>query len=117
MLAAAAVVASIDPTRTSAVIFVLVKALNSDDSHLQGAAADQLGALGMHAEPALPALFKLLGDDRAAVKSIAAEAIWRITGDRTPAVRVGRALLRSEEWLDRKVGEGLFAVLGDERVS
>jgi hypothetical protein len=54
---AASAVARIDPTLTSAVLDVLITALNSDDAPLQGAAADELGALGKHAEPALPALF------------------------------------------------------------
>gem|GEM_PF-5302555 len=111
---AAAAVAKIDPAQTGAVIPVLLSALNSDDSPLQGAAADELGSLGKLAEPALPALFNLLGDDCAAVRSTAAEAIWKITGDRTPARQVGRALLRSKNRLDRQVGGSLLALLGDD---
>jgi len=114
---AAAVVTKIDPAQTGAVLDALINGLKSGDAPLVGATADELGALGKHAKPALPDLFRLLTDDCAAVRSTAAQAIWRITGDRTAAERVGRELLRSEEWLDRKVGEGLFAVLGDERVS
>src|SRR5208337_5442056 len=71
---AAAAVAKIDPAQTGAVIPALVNALNSDDAPLQGAAADELGALGKHAEPALPVLLKLLGDDCAAVRTTAAQA-------------------------------------------
>ena len=93
---AAAAVAKIDPAQTGAVIPVLISALKSDDAPLQGAAADELGALGKHAEPALPALFGLLTDDCAAVRSTAAEAICRITGDRMPAKQVGRALLQEQ---------------------
>jgi len=111
---AAAAVAKIDPAQTSAVIPVLVNALNSDDAPLQGAAADELGALGKHAKPALPDLFKLLTEDCAAVRSTAAEAIWRITGDRMPAKQVGRALLRRKGWLDRQVGGSLLVLLGDD---
>jgi len=111
---AAAAVAKIDPSQTGAVIPVFINALNSHDAPLQHAAADELGALGKHAEPALPALFGLLNDDCAAVRSTAAEAIWKITGDRTPAVRVGRALLRSRDWLDRRLGGSLLALLGDD---
>ena len=65
---AAAAVAKIDPAQTGAVIPVLINALKSDDAPLVGAAADELGALGTHAEPALPALFGLLRDDCAAVQ-------------------------------------------------
>ena len=111
---AAAAVAKIDPAQTSAVLDVLIRALSSDDAPLQGASADELGALGKHAEPVLHALFGLLGDDCAAVRSTASQAIYRITGDRTPAKQVGRALLKSEDWLDREVGGGLLALLGDE---
>ena len=39
--------------------------------------------------------------DCAAVRSTATEAIWKITGDRTPAKQVGRALLRSKHWSAR----------------
>ena len=60
---AAAAVAKIDPAQTGAVIPVLISALKSDDAPLQGAAADEQGALGKHAEPALPDLFGLLTDD------------------------------------------------------
>jgi hypothetical protein len=63
----AAAVAKIDPAQTSAVLDVLIRALSSDDAPLQGAAADELGSLGKHAELTLPALFRLLGDDCAAV--------------------------------------------------
>jgi len=94
---------------------VLIDALNSDDAPLQGATADELGALGKHAEPALPALYDSLADDCAAVRSTAAEAIWRITGDRTPAEQVGHELLRGKDWLDRQVGGSLLVLLGDER--
>ena len=103
MLAASAV-AKIDPAQAGAVLDVLTSALNSDDAPLQGAAVDELGALGKHAEPALTALFGLLGGDCAAVKATAGEAIWRITGDRSPAKRVGQELLRSQDWLYRRVG-------------
>jgi len=58
---AASAVSRIDPAQTGAVIPVLINALKSDDAPLQGAAADELGALGKHAEPALPALSRLLG--------------------------------------------------------
>jgi len=111
---AAAAVARIDPAQTGAVLSVLVNALNSDDAPLQGAAADELGSLGKHAEPALPSLFRLLTDGCAAVRSTAAQAICRITGNRTPGRQVGRALLRSKNWLDRQVGGGLLVLLGDE---
>lgn len=114
---AVAAVARIDPAQTGAVLTVLVSALKSDDLPLVGASADELGALGKHAEPALPALFGLLTDDCAAVRSTAAEAIWRITGDQSPAERVGGELFRSTDWLDRQVGGGLLVVLGDERQS
>ena len=92
----AAAVAKIDPAQTGAVIPVLINALNSHDAPLVGASADELGALGKHAEPALPALFGLLGDNCAAVRSTAAQAIWKITGNRMPAEQVGRELLNSE---------------------
>src|SRR5271166_3753064 len=111
---AAAAIAKIDPSQTGAVFPVLISALNSDDAPLQGAAADEQGALGKHAEPALPALFGLLTDDCAAVRSTAAEAIWKITGDRTPASQVGRNLVRSENWLDRQVGGSLLVLLGED---
>ncbi len=111
---AAAAVSKIDPNHTGAVISVLANALNSDDAPIQGAAADELGALGKQAESALPALFNLLGDDCAAVRSTAAQAIWKITGDRRPAERVGRELLRSEDWLTRQVGGSLLGLLEDE---
>ena len=111
---AAGAVAKIDPAQTNAVIPIFIDALNSDDAPLQGAAADELGALGKHAEPALPDLFRLLTDDCAAVRSTAAQAIWRITGDRMPAKQVGRELLRSEDWLDQEVGGSLLVLLGDE---
>jgi len=111
---AAAAIAKIDPSQTGAVIPVLINALKSHDAPLVGASADELGALGKHAEPVLHALFGLLGDDCAAVRSTASQAIYRITGDRTPAKQVGRALLKSEDWLDREVGGGLLALLGDE---
>jgi HEAT repeat protein len=96
---AAGAIARIDPGQSSFVLPVLVNALHSDDAPLQGAAADELGMIGKYAEPALPALLGLLEGDCAAVRSTAAEAIWRITGDQTPASQVGRALLRSEDWL------------------
>jgi len=112
---AAAAVAKIDPAQTGAVIPVLISALNSDDAPLQGAAADEQAVLGKHAEPALPALFALLGDNCAAVRSTAAQAICRITGNRMPAEQVGRSLLRSEDWLDRQVGGGLLVLLGANR--
>src|SRR5271157_604493 len=114
---AAAAVARIDPAQTGAVLSVLVNALNSDDSPLVGASADELGALGKHAEPPVPYLFGLLTDDCAAVRSTAAQAICRITGNRMPAEQVGRSLLRSEDWLDCQVGGGLLVLLGDERRS
>ena len=60
-LLAASAVSRINPAQTGAVIPVLINALKSDDAPLQGAAADELGALGKHAEPALPALSRLLG--------------------------------------------------------
>ncbi len=112
---AAAAVAKIDPSQTGAVLSVLLEALNSDDATSQGAAADELGAIGKHAEPALAALFGLLNDDRAAVQSTGAQAIRRITGERTPARQVGRALLRSRDWLDRQIEGSLLVLLGDER--
>src|SRR5271157_3421241 len=96
---AAAAVAKIDPAQTGAVISVLISALKSGDAPLRGAAADELGSLGKHAEPALPALYDSLADDCAPVRSTAAEAIWRITGDRAVAEQVGHELLRSEDWL------------------
>jgi HEAT repeat protein len=43
---AASAVSRIDPAQTGAVIPVLINALKSDDAPLQGAAADELGALG-----------------------------------------------------------------------
>ena len=104
----------LDPSQTGTILPVLVNALKSDDAPLVGAAADELGALGKQAEAALPALFNLLGHDFAAVRSTAAQAIWRITGDRLPAKQVGRALLRSKDWLDRQVGGSLLVLLGDE---
>jgi len=108
---AAAAVAKIDPSQTGAVIPVLVNALNSDDAPLVGAAADKLGSLGKQAESAVRDLFNLLGDDCAAVRSTAAQAIWKITGDRTPGRKVGRELLSSKDWLDRQVGSGLLVLL------
>ena len=111
---AAAAVARIDPAQTGAVLTVLVSALKSDDSPLVGASADELGALGKHAEPPVPYLFGLLTDDCAAVRSTAAQAIWRITGDRTPAKQVGRKLVRSENWLDRQVGGSPLVLLGED---
>ena|SRR5208337_2722835 len=114
---AAAAVGRIDPAQTGAVMPVLINALKSHDALLVGAAADELGKLGKHVKPALSDLFRLLTDDCAAVKATAAEAIWKITGDRTPARQVERALLRSEDWLDRQVGGGLLVLLGDERRS
>ena len=112
---AAAAVARIDPAQTGAVIPVLINALKSDDAPLQGAAADELGALGKHAEPALPALFGLLTDDCAAVRSTAARSdLPKITGDRTPARQVGRELLWSRDLLDRQVGGTLLVLLGDD---
>jgi HEAT repeat protein len=114
---AAAAVAKIDPAQTGAVIPVLINALKSHDAPLVGASADELGALGKYAEPALPDFFGLLGDDCAAVRSTAAQAICRITGNRMPAEQVGRSLLRSEDWLDRQAGGALLALLGDERRS
>ena len=111
---AAGAIARIDPTQTGAVIPVLINALNSDDAPLVGASADELGALGKHAEPALPDLFGLLTDDCAAVKSTSAEGIWKITGDRTPARQVGRELLWSRDLLDRQVGGTLLVLLGDD---
>jgi hypothetical protein len=54
---ASGAIARIDAGQTIAVIHVLIDAVNSDDAPLQGAAADELGLLGKHAEPALPALF------------------------------------------------------------
>ena len=92
---------------------MLIKALKSDDGPTLSVAVYDLGALGYLAEPALPELFRLLGEDCAGMKADAGEAIWRITGDRGPAERVGSELLRSEDWLDRVVGEGLFEVLED----
>ena len=114
---AAAAIAKIDPSQTGAVLPVLINALKSDDAPLQGAAADEQGALGKHAETAMPALFGLLRDNCAAVRSTAAQAICRITGNRMPAEQVGRSLLRSEDWLDRQAGGALLALLGDERRS
>src|SRR5271166_5147367 len=114
---AAAAVGRIDPAQTGIVLPFLINGLKSHDAPLQGATADELGSLGKHAEPALPSLFRLLADDCAAVRSTAAQAIWRITGDRTPANQVGRVLLRSKDWLDRQVGGGLLVLLGDERRS
>ena len=114
---AAAAVGRIDPAQTNAVIPIFIDALNSDDAPLQGAATDELGSLGKHAEPVLPALFGLLRDNCAAVRSTAAQAIWKITGDRTPGRQEERALLRSEDWLDRQVGGGLLVLLGDKRRS
>jgi hypothetical protein len=46
-------------------------------------------------------------------RSAAAEAIWRITGDRSPARQVGRGLLGNEDWFDRQSGESLLVFLGD----
>jgi HEAT repeat protein len=115
VMAAAAAVAKIEPAQTGSVIPVLINALKSNDAPLQGAAASELGALGTQAEPALPALFGLLTDDCAAVKATAAQAIWKITGDRTPGRQVGRELLSSKDWLDRQVGGSLLVLLGDER--
>jgi hypothetical protein len=48
------------------------------------------------------------------VRSTAAEAIWRITEDRTPARQVGLALLRSDDWIDRQVGEPSPVLLGQK---
>ena len=104
----------IDPSQTTAVIDVLINALNDD--FLQFTTAWQVGWLGKHAEPALPALFGLLTKDCAAVKSTAAEAIWRITGDRSPAERVREELLRSEDWIERQIGESVFDRLENERL-
>ena len=114
---AAEAVTKIDLAQTSVYLEVLIKALRSDDGPILSFAVCDLGALGKLAEPALPELFRLLGDDCAGVKADAGEAIWRITGDRGPAEQVGHELLRSEDWLDRKVGEGLFEVLEEERLS
>jgi hypothetical protein len=114
---AAEAVTKIDPAQTSVYLEVLIKALRSDDGPTLSVAVCELGALGKLAEPALPELFRLLGYDCAGVKAHAMEAIWRITGDRGPAERVVHELLRSEDWLDRMVVEGLFDVLEDERLS
>jgi hypothetical protein len=50
--------------------------------------------LAEYAKPALPVLFEQLTDDCAAVRSTSVQAIWRITGDRTPARQAGRAFLQ-----------------------
>ena len=114
---AAEAVTKIDPTQTSVYLEVLIKALSSDDGPTLSVAVCDGEAVGKYAEPALPELFRLLGDDCVGVKADAAEAIWRITGDRGPAKRAAHELLRSQDWLDRNVGGGLIEVLEDERVS
>ena len=114
---AAEAVTKIDPAQTGVFVDVLIKALNIDEGPIQSVAVCDLGALGKLAEPALPELFRLLGDDCAGMKADAGEAIWRITGDRTPAERVRHELLHTKDWLDRMVGQGLFEVLEEEHLS
>jgi HEAT repeats len=111
---AAGSVAKIDPAQTRALVPVLINALNSDDAPIQGAAADEPWALGGQVKLALPALFGLFTDDAPPFGLPATQAIWKITGDRTPAKLVVRYLLRSKDWLDRQVGGSLLVLSEDE---
>ena len=113
---AAEAVTKIDPTQTSVYLEVLIKALRSDDGLILSFAVWDVGVLGKLAEPALPELFRLLGYDCAGVKAHAAEAIWRIAGDRGPAERVGHELLLSEDDIEQNIGRGLLEMLEDERL-
>jgi hypothetical protein len=96
---AAGAIAGIDLGQTIAVIHVLINALNSED-----------------APPGRSS--RRVGNDREAsgtgtVRCAAAEALWRIREDRTPARRVVIALLGNVDWLDREVGESLLVFLGE----
>jgi HEAT repeat protein len=113
---AAEAISKINPSQTGVYLEVLIKSLSSGDLPTLSFAIYDLGALGKLAETALPELFRLLSDDCAGVKADAAEAIWRITGNRSPAERVGHGLLRSEDWLDRMIGEGLVEVLENKAI-
>ena len=60
----------------------------------------------------VPDLKALLHDKDGGLRSEASLAIWRLTGDPTDAVAVGRDLLNDPDWLMQVIGEEHFRELG-----
>jgi len=92
----------------------LVGRLFDEPCPIRAAAVEALGELGPAASGALPALRHCLDDDVESVRCEAAVAIWKITGDLTPAVLVGVELLAHEDWSVRCVGAEHLGLLGPD---
>jgi HEAT repeat protein len=90
----------------------LVGRLFDEPCTVRAAAAEALGGMGPAATGALPALRHFLDDDVESIRCEAAVAIWKITGDVTPAMQVGVELLAHEDWTIRCLGAEHLGLIG-----
>lgn len=91
-------------------ISVIFNVLNNKTSPHKLFAAASLGERGK--EDAVPDLKRLRDDEDAGVRSEASLAIWKIRGDSTDALTVGRSLLDDPDWLVRHIGTEYLEQLG-----
>jgi len=101
----------IDKTEADALIPLLIDALQFDGLE-QWQAVSQLQSLGKLAQPAIPALERLM-DGGTTISWIASDAIYEITGDPSSVIEVGRRLLNDPDELIRVVGVEHLMQLGE----
>jgi hypothetical protein len=93
----------IDKTEADALIPLLIDALQFDGLE-QWQAVSQLQSLGKLAQPAIPALERLVDEGDTTVCSQASVALYQITGDDSSVIKVGNRLLNDSDELVRVVG-------------
>ena len=109
---AAGSILKIDPTKADDLLPLLIEALASEDDGIKTEAIGQLECLGELAQPAVPSLKNLLGDDDSNVSMFASEALAKITGDASDAIKIGLDLLEADDWMDRCMGCEHLGLLG-----
>jgi HEAT repeat protein len=113
----AATILKIDPSQVGSLLPVLNDGLQCEPCPVRSAAAEALGDLGPAAMSALPALQKCLEDQVASIRCEAAVAIWKITGDPSPAVQNGVELLNDPDWMIRCLAAEHLGLLGSVAAS
>ena len=94
-------------------ISVIFNVLYNETIPHKSCAAASLGERGH--EDTVPDLKQLLNDEDAGVRSESSLAIWKIMGDSTDAMVVGRKLPDDQDWLVRQIGMEHFEELGVEK--
>lgn len=107
---AASSILHIDSTESAKALSVIIGFLNNKNSPNCIFAAAFLGERGN--QDAVPDLKQLLNDEDAGLRSESSLAIWKITGDSTDALIVGRKLLDDPNWLVQQIGVEHFEELG-----